>query len=112
MKSYGRAPTFLMAAGYEQVRSIAAALAGDREAAERVELVLPETGVCSTDLGSVDGDEGGCDTPDCADSGDSGTDADSVCCPPVSACCAPEVPVSLGIPTGTAHGRSGQRSHA
>ena len=46
MKSYGRAPTFLMLTGYEQVRSIAAALAGDREAAERVELVLPETGVC------------------------------------------------------------------
>jgi hypothetical protein len=47
MKSYGRAPTFLMLTGYEQVRSIAAALAGDREAADRVELVLPETGVCS-----------------------------------------------------------------
>jgi thioredoxin reductase len=47
MKSYGRAPTFLMLTGYEQVRSIAAELAGDREAAERVELVLPETGVCS-----------------------------------------------------------------
>jgi hypothetical protein len=47
MKSYGRAPTFLMITGYEQVRSIAAAIAGDREAAARVELVLPETGVCS-----------------------------------------------------------------
>ena len=47
MKSYGRAPTFLMRTGYEQVRSIVAELAGDREAAERVELVLPETGVCS-----------------------------------------------------------------
>ena len=47
MKSYGRAPTFLMLTGYEQVRSIAADIAGDREAAERVELVLPETGVCS-----------------------------------------------------------------
>jgi len=46
MKSYGRAPTFLAMTGYEQVRSIAAALAGDRAAAERVELVLPETGVC------------------------------------------------------------------
>jgi hypothetical protein len=44
MKSYGRAPTFLMLTGYEQVRSIAAALAGDREAADRVELVLPKTG--------------------------------------------------------------------
>jgi len=46
MKSYGRAPTFLAMTGYEQVRSIAAAIAGDRESAERVELVLPETGVC------------------------------------------------------------------
>ncbi|QIS06720.1 NAD(P)-binding protein [Nocardia brasiliensis] len=46
MKSYGRAPTFLAMTGYEQVRSIAAALAGDHDAAERVELVLPETGVC------------------------------------------------------------------
>ncbi|MCP2168998.1 NAD(P)-binding domain-containing protein [Goodfellowiella coeruleoviolacea] len=46
MKSYGRAPTFLALTGYEQVRSIAAKLAGDDEAAARVELVLPETGVC------------------------------------------------------------------
>jgi NADPH-dependent 2,4-dienoyl-CoA reductase/sulfur reductase-like enzyme len=49
MKSYGRAPTFLLATGHEQVRSIAAHLAGDVEAARRVELVLPETGVCSTE---------------------------------------------------------------
>ncbi len=47
MKSYGRAPTFLMLTGYEQVRSIAAEIAGDAEAARKVELVLPETGVCS-----------------------------------------------------------------
>jgi thioredoxin reductase len=47
MKSYGRAPTFLMLTGYEQVRSIAAEIAGDHDAARRVELVLPETGVCS-----------------------------------------------------------------
>lgn len=46
-KSYGRAPTFLMATGYEQVRSVVAALVGDMESAERVELELPETGVCS-----------------------------------------------------------------
>ncbi|MEE2062338.1 flavoprotein, partial [Rhodococcus artemisiae] len=44
--SYGRAPTFLAMTGYEQVRSIAAALAGDHDAAARVELTLPETGVC------------------------------------------------------------------
>ena len=53
-KSYGRAPTFLMTTGYEQVRSIAADLAGDRNAAERVELVLPETGVCNRSLASDD----------------------------------------------------------
>jgi thioredoxin reductase len=47
IKSYGRAPTFLMATGYEQVRSIAAEIAGDHEAARRVELELPETGVCN-----------------------------------------------------------------
>ncbi|MFI0466560.1 FAD-dependent oxidoreductase [Saccharopolyspora sp. 5N102] len=52
MKSYGRAPTFLMATGYEQVRSIAAALAGDWEAARDVQLELPETGVCSATTGA------------------------------------------------------------
>lgn len=46
MKSYGRAPTFLAMTGYEQVRSVAAELAGDYEAAARVELTLPDTGVC------------------------------------------------------------------
>ncbi|USX54426.1 FAD-dependent oxidoreductase [Lentzea sp. HUAS12] len=46
MKSYGRAPTFLSLTGYEQARSVVAAIAGDHEAAARVDLVLPETGVC------------------------------------------------------------------
>ncbi len=46
MKSYGRAPSFLAMTGFEQVRSVIAALAGDLEAAGRVELVLPDTGVC------------------------------------------------------------------
>lgn len=50
MKSYGRAPTFLLTTGYEQVRSIVAEIAGDHAAAARVELELPETGVCCTDL--------------------------------------------------------------
>jgi thioredoxin reductase len=50
-KSYGRAPTFLMATGYEQVRSIVAAIAGDMYAAGKVELDLPETGVCKSDVG-------------------------------------------------------------
>ncbi|MGE0610908.1 MAG: FAD-dependent oxidoreductase [Hyphomicrobiales bacterium] len=57
-KSYGRAPTFLMATGHEQVRSIAAFLAGDMEAAARVELELPETGVCITD--DPEGEEAAC----------------------------------------------------
>jgi len=46
MKSYGRAPTFLLATGYEQVRSVVAALVGDWQAAAEVQLELPETGVC------------------------------------------------------------------
>jgi thioredoxin reductase len=71
MKSYGRAPTFLMLTGYEQVRSIVADIAGDREAAERVELVLPETGVCSRPV--IAGDASGC----CG--GPAKTDA-SACC--------------------------------
>jgi len=50
VKSYGRAPTFLLATGYEQVRSIAAFLAGDLEAAYDVRLNLPETGACSVTL--------------------------------------------------------------
>ncbi|MFI0446727.1 FAD-dependent oxidoreductase [Actinomadura sp. 6N118] len=48
VKSYGRAPTFLLATGYEQARSVVAALAGDWDAARNVELELPETGVCSS----------------------------------------------------------------
>ncbi|HEY6799044.1 MAG TPA: FAD-dependent oxidoreductase [Agromyces sp.] len=55
MKSYGRAPTFLLATGYEQVRSISAWLAGDGVAARNVELVLPATGVCSTSLAAESG---------------------------------------------------------
>ncbi|MEY2243775.1 NAD(P)-binding domain-containing protein [Streptomyces sp. BF23-18] len=68
MKSYGRAPTFLAMTGYEQVRSVTAAIAGDLEAADRVELTLPETGVCGgaglfddPTAGRTDG--GGCCAP-------------------------------------------------
>ncbi|HET9138880.1 FAD-dependent oxidoreductase [Actinophytocola sp.] len=70
MKSYGRAPTFLALTGYEQVRSIAAALAGDHAAAERVELTLPQTGVCGG-AGlfdeSADNTDGGCCAPAAAE---------------------------------------------
>jgi thioredoxin reductase len=76
MKSYGRAPTFLAMTGYEQVRSIAAALAGDQASAERVELGLAETGVC--------GGAGLFDEPDA-------TKADS------AGCCAPSAPVAIEL---------------
>lgn len=66
MKSYGRAPSFLALTGFEQTRSIVAAVAGDHEAAARVELTLPETGVCGGS-GLYDGapaaDAGCCGTP-------------------------------------------------
>jgi glycine/D-amino acid oxidase-like deaminating enzyme len=64
MKSYGRAPTFLMITGYEQVRSVVAALAGDWEAARDTHLVLPETGVCHgpgvSETEAADGLHGAC----------------------------------------------------
>jgi hypothetical protein len=75
MKSYGRAPTFLMLTGYEQVRSIAAALAGDWEAAKDVQLELPETGVCTL------GDPG----LSLATASVGASTEQSVCC--VSTCC-------------------------
>lgn len=67
MKSYGRAPSFLAMTGFEQVRSVVAEIAGDHESAARVELVLPETGVCGgsglfDDQTAV---EGGCGTDSC-----------------------------------------------
>lgn len=61
-KSYGRAPTFLALTGFEQVRSVAAHLAGDHEAAARNELVLPETGVCGG-AGGFDGAGSCCAAP-------------------------------------------------
>lgn len=70
MKSYGRAPSFLAMTGYEQVRSVIAALDGDLDAADRVELVLPETGVCNgagafddPDAVAAGAGDGGCCTP-------------------------------------------------
>ena len=59
-KSYGRAPTFLLATGYEQARSVVAALAGDWQAARDVQLDLPETGVCSSKLETPTDTQSGC----------------------------------------------------
>ncbi|KOU70359.1 flavoprotein [Streptomyces sp. XY66] len=81
MKSYGRAPTFLAMTGYEQVRSVAAAIAGDLESADRVELTLPETGVC--------GGAGLFDAPDAAE-------ADGGCCAPTPQLVQLGTPVSVG----------------
>ncbi|MDD2700973.1 MAG: NAD(P)-binding domain-containing protein [Sideroxydans sp.] len=89
-KSYGRAPTFLMATGYEQVRSIAAAMAGDLAAADDVQLDLPETGVCSTDF-AEDGAAGGCCQPvqDAAPTSDEGCGCSLPTKPrQAAACCA------------------------
>lgn len=86
MKSYGRAPSFLAMTGFEQVRSVVAALDGDLEAAGRVELVLPETGVCNG--------AGAFDAPD------------ALAVSPVSGggCCGPSTSgpelVTLGRPSG------------
>ncbi|WP_129664890.1 FAD-dependent oxidoreductase [Phytoactinopolyspora endophytica] len=84
MKSYGRAPTFLAMTGYEQVRSVAAALAGDTEASQRVELTLPETGVC--------GGSGVFDEPD-GQASDAG-------------CCGPSGPVEVSLLTRPTVGSS------
>ncbi|WP_371582408.1 NAD(P)-binding domain-containing protein [Streptomyces sp. NBC_01314] len=83
MKSYGRAPTFLAMTGYEQVRSIAAHLAGDQEAAERVELTLPETGVC--------GGAGLFDQPQAAEETSGG-------------CCAAPTTLTIGSPASSSGG--------
>lgn len=74
-KSYGRAPTFLALTGYEQVRSVVAELAGDRAAARRVDLVLPDTGVCGgaglfdAPAATAQGGGGCCSVPAAAASG-------------------------------------------
>lgn len=84
MTSYGRAPTFLLATGYEQVRSIAAFIAGDMEAARRVELDLPQTGVCSSSRLLADD-----------------AVAEAACCTPETAqgrCCAPKPELEADAP--------------
>ncbi|VAW38439.1 putative secreted protein, partial [hydrothermal vent metagenome] len=62
-KSYGRAPTFLLITGYEQVRSVVAAIVGDWQAAQEVRLILPETGVCNVTLPKEESNDAVCCTP-------------------------------------------------
>lgn len=83
MKSYGRAPTFLLLTGYEQVRSIADELAGNAAAARQVQLVLPETGVCSTTQPNPDGTVAESDS--CAT--DSGCGTTATAAATTSSCC-------------------------
>jgi thioredoxin reductase len=103
MKSYGRAPTFLMLTGYEQVRSVAAALAGDWEAARDVQLVLPETGVCSSNVLAERG-VACCGTEASADAA-----AGSSCCGDATAaagsCCGDTAPQLIQLTVATS--RSG-----
>jgi hypothetical protein len=68
--------------GFEQVRSVTAAIAGDLESADRVELTLPETGVC--------GGAGLFDEP-------AGGQADGGCCAPAPSL----VQIGVGAPAGT-----------
>jgi thioredoxin reductase len=86
VKSYGRAPTFLLATGYEQARSVVAAIDGDWTAARDVQLDLPETGVCNSNP-VLDSDTIG---------------AGGGCCGSTSAA-APE-PVGRGLATGVSGG--------
>lgn len=101
MKSYGRAPTFLLATGYEQVRSVAAALAGDRAAADAVELDLPATGVCSSDLAlAADGESS------------AGSCCGTAPAEPQLVTLGVGAPDGVGFATGVAHGRSGDDDNA
>jgi hypothetical protein len=87
MKSYGRAPTFLMLTGYEQVRSVVAELTGDLEGARRVELTLPATGVCSTTPGAG---ESACSTDE------AGASCGAAPLETQAGCCGATTPVLLG----------------
>jgi thioredoxin reductase len=105
MKSYGRAPTFLITTGNEQVRSIVAHLAGDERAADEVQLVLPETGVCSSSNALSDEQVA------------AGDEVPAACCGAPEAEAAVEVAESLerirlGFATGVPGGRAGDAAAA
>lgn len=108
VKSYGRAPTFLMATGFEQVRSVVAAIAGDTEAADRVELDLPQTGVCSVAASATEGlggsaccgsgDPAGAKAPDAGGSASASTCATGSCSASASASAAAAAPARAAKP--------------
>jgi hypothetical protein len=93
-KSYGRAPNFLLATGYEQVRSVVAALAHDYEAADRVELEPPGTGVCGLSLDTGDATAAHAQNACCGSRAESVIAPLSVVAPhAVSSCCGGLAPV-------------------
>ena len=104
MKSYGRAPTFLMLTGYEQVRSVACAIAGDEEGARDVRLVLPETGVCSSGILAERG------VACCAAGAEVVPDQASGCCgtsdadPVAASCCGSAAPQLIQLTAATRGG--------
>ncbi|RPH46588.1 MAG: GNAT family N-acetyltransferase [Burkholderiales bacterium] len=90
VKSYGRAPTFLMATGFEQVRSVVAAIAGDLESADRVALELPSTGVCSIADAAPAAAESCC-APAIAGPATVSCCAPAIVEPEAASCCAPAI---------------------
>ncbi len=94
-KSYGRAPNFLLATGYEQARSVVAALAGDLAAADDVQLVLPETGVCVTDFS--DGSNAGAGAGGCGPAASAASSCSTAAeAPAAPACCPPTAQPKAG----------------
>jgi hypothetical protein len=89
MKSYGRAPTFLLLTGYEQVRSVVAALTGNWESAQAVELVLPETGVCSSSFGA--GGDSSAEASSCPPAAETAARTEAIGLTPIN------TPVSLAV---------------
>jgi glycine/D-amino acid oxidase-like deaminating enzyme len=100
MKSYGRAPTFLMLTGYEQVRSVVCALTGDLEGARKVELTLPETGVCSAAVSASAGATACCGTEPAVSAATSYCSTEATT-PAEASCCASEPPSATTSCCGT-----------
>jgi thioredoxin reductase len=102
MKSYGRAPTFLLLTGYEQVRSVVAAIAGDWEAARDVRLVLPETGVCSGPVAAGGGVASSCCGPAVSSTPATSVIALTPVAKAASDCCGAEVQATCCEPSAKA----------
>jgi thioredoxin reductase len=98
VKSYGRAPTFLLLTGYEQARSVAAAIAGDLQAADSTQLCLPETGVCTSQFDRT----GGGASPECC-GGPAPDDVNACCLADVEARTTKGEGCGCGAPVASSH---------